>query len=259
MDVVGIGDQFPLHAFGSEPLFAAVHGQLRRFCRVVNPCASVNVGLELAMRHEVGVATNGGGEVHIGVQVQTEMAAVIFVVAGALHELEEPLVDDAAGCFRQLAGGSLCLLKRGQNAVAGFGVDDAREIVGHRFSVFGFGFFHAREVDAAAAQTCPVAQQIGQFIGFAFTVLAQAGHGELYPDVQRRQFGVQPLHLWTVRRGVAAPRKRGASGAEQVADRRIGGDHEGLDHPRGFVGPLHLNTQLVFTVEARAQFRIVEI
>ena len=90
MDVVGIGDQFPLHAFGSEPLFAAVHGQLRRFCRVVNPCASVNVGLELAMRHEVGVATNRRGEVHIRVQVQTEMAAVIFVVAARCMSWKSP-------------------------------------------------------------------------------------------------------------------------------------------------------------------------
>ena len=169
------------------------------------------------------------------------------------------MVDDAAGCFRQLAGGSLSVLKRGQNAVAGLGVNDAREVIGHGFPVLGFCFFHAREVDATTAQTCPVAQQIRQFIGLAFTVLAQAGHGELYPDVQRRQLGVQPLHFGTVGRGVAAPRKRGASGAEQVADCGVGGDHEGLDHPRGLVGPLHLHTQFVFAVKARAQFRVVEV
>ena len=87
-----------------------MHGQLRRFLRAVNPFTSVNVGLELAVRHEVGVATNRRGEVHVSVQIQTEVAAVFLVVAGALHELEEPLVDDAAGCFRQLAGGSLSLL-----------------------------------------------------------------------------------------------------------------------------------------------------
>ena len=44
-----------------------------------------------------------------------------------------------------------------------------------------------------------------------------------------------------------------------MADRCVGGDHEGLDHPRRLVGPLDLHTQLVFAVEAWAKLGVVEV
>ena len=90
-------------------------------------------------------------------------------------------------------------------------------------------------------------------------MLALAGHGQLNTDVQSGQFGVEPLHFGTVRRGVAAPRKRGASSAQEVANGCVGGDHEGLDHPGRFVGPLDLHTQFVFAVEAGAELGVVEV
>ena len=124
MDVVGVGHQFPLHALGRQPLFAAVFGQPCGFGRVVDPVPAVDEGLELAVRHEVGVATNRRGEVNVRVEVETEMPAVPFVVSGALHQLEQALVNDATGGFRERAGSGLGLLQGGQNAVASLGVDD---------------------------------------------------------------------------------------------------------------------------------------
>ena len=259
--MVGVGHQFPLHALGRQPLLAAVFGQPCGFGRVVDPVSAVNVGLELAVCHEVGVATNRRGEVNIGVEVQPEMTAVSLVVPGALHQLEQALVDDAPGGFRERAGGGLSLLQGGQDAVASLGVDDTGKVVRHLLARVRsrFRLVHAREVNAAAAQIRPVAQKVGEFVGFALPVLSLAGHGQLNPNVQGRQLGVQPLHFGPVGRGVAAPRKRGTGSAEQVADRRVGGDHEGLDHPGGLVGPLDFHTQLVFAVEAWTKLGVVEI
>jgi hypothetical protein len=39
----------------------------------------------------------------------------------------------------------------------------------------------------------------------------------------------------------------------------VGGDHEGFDHPSGFVGPLHLNTESVLAVKPRPQLGVVEV
>ena len=44
-----------------------------------------------------------------------------------------------------------------------------------------------------------------------------------------------------------------------MTDCSVGGDHEGLDHPRGFVGPLHLHAQFILAVKARSQFGVVEV
>ena len=47
--------------------------------------------------------------------------------------------------------------------------------------------------------------------------------------------------------------------AKQVTHRSVGGDHERLDHSRGFVGPFDLNPNVVLVVHPRAEFRIVEV
>ena len=44
-----------------------------------------------------------------------------------------------------------------------------------------------------------------------------------------------------------------------MANRSVGGDHEGLDHPSRFVGPFYYNSKFVLTVKAWAQLRIVEV
>ena len=169
--MVGVGDQFPLHPFGRQPLFAAVFGQLGRLRFVVDPLLTVDMGLELPVGHQVGIASNWRSEVHIGVQIQAEMASVFLAVAGPLHQLEEALVNDASRGFRQVAGGGLCVLKRSKNAVSGFGVDDTRKVREHCFLDWLRGL-HAREVNASSGKVGPVAQQVGEFIGLALTVLA---------------------------------------------------------------------------------------
>ena len=131
--MVGVGDQFPLHPFGHQPLLAAVFGQLGRLRFVVDPRPTVDEGLELTVGHQVGIAPNWRGEVNIGVQIQAEMASVFLAVAGSLHQLEEALVNDASRGFRQVTGGGLSVLKRGENTVSCFRVDDASKVREHRF------------------------------------------------------------------------------------------------------------------------------
>ena len=261
MDVVGVGDEFPLHAFGRQSLFAAVFGQPCGFGRVMDPVPAVNEGLELAVRHQVGIAANRRSKVDVSVQIEPEMPAVPFVVPGALHQLKQPLVDDASGRFGQRAGGVLCFLQGSQNAVASLGVDDARQVVRHVFCRFlgGFGLVHAGEVNAATAQVGPIAQQVGELVGFALPVLALTWHGQLDTDVQGGQLGVQSLHLGSVGRGVAAPRQRRTGSAEQMADRCVGRDHERLDHACRLVGPFDFHAQVIFAVETGAEFGVVEV
>ncbi len=93
----------------------------------------------------------------------------------------------------------------------------------------------------------------------AFSVFAQARHGQLDVDPKRRQFGVQFVHLGTVGGCVTAPRKRRSGCTEQMANGSVGGDHERLDHLRCLVGPFDLNPQFILSLKARSQFRVVEI
>ena len=261
MDVVGVGDEFPLHAFGRQPLLAAVFGQPCGFGRVVDPFSTVNEGLELTVRHQVGIAANRRSKVDVSIQIEPKMAAVPFVVPGALHQLKQPLVDNASGRFGQRAGGGLCFFQGSQDTVASLGVDDARQVVRHVFCRFlgGFGLLHAGEVNAATAQIGPIAQQVREFVGFALPVFALTGHGQLDTDVQGGQLGVQSLHLGPVGRRVAAPRKRRTCRAEQVTDGGVGGDHERLDHACRFVGPLDFHPKVMLAVETRAKFGVVEV
>ncbi len=157
MDVVGVGHQLPLHAFGGQTLVAAMLGQAGRFRQVVDPRTPVDEGLELTVDHQVGVAANGRSEVDVSVQVQTEVPAVFFAVPCALHQLEEALVDDASGGFRERARRVLCVLQGGENAVTCLGIEHRGEV--RRDVVSGFGVLESREVNAAApAEVGPVAQ-----------------------------------------------------------------------------------------------------
>ena len=259
VDVVGVGHEFPFEALGRCPLFAAMVSQTSGFLRVVDPLVSVNEGLELAMSHQVRIASNRGGEVHVGIEVQPEVAAVHLRIVRPLHELEQPLVDNATGGFVQAAGGGLRFAERGQNPLASLGVNDIGEVGGHLgFVGRGLGLSQSGGVDGQTA-TCPVAQQVGQFIGLRFTVLAQARHGELNSDVEGGQFGVEFLHLGAVGGCVASPRQGSLRLAQKMAYGSVGGHHERLDHAGGVVGPLDLHAQFVIAVHPRAQFGVVEV
>ena len=108
-------------------------GQIGGFVFVVNPRSAVDVCLELSVRHQIGIAANGRGEVDVSIQIEAKVASVLFAVAGPLHQLEEALVNDAPRGLRQVTGGGLSLLKRGENTVSCFRVDDASKVREHRF------------------------------------------------------------------------------------------------------------------------------
>ena len=69
----------------------------------------------------------------ISIQIEAKVASVFLAVAGPLHQLEEALVNDAPRGLGQVTCGGLGLLKRGENTVSCFRVDDASKVREHRF------------------------------------------------------------------------------------------------------------------------------